>query len=139
MTTTYLSSNLSIYMISKEDIGALIKRHRNEARLQQKEVAAQTHCTPGFITKIEKGLTTPSLELAFRLETVLGLTNWEISSLVVRQSYDRAGNEGKEAKDGLKIGLLNPLKTSTELPNTPAQKFSIPLVLDLSISVRSQA
>ena len=58
----------------KHDIVTTVRQHRVLAGLTQQELADQVGVTRQTILSIEKGKYTPSVALALRLATVLGVT-----------------------------------------------------------------
>ena len=55
-------------------MGESISELRRNQKLSQSELARKCHVTQQFIQQIETGKRTPSLRVAFRLATALGVT-----------------------------------------------------------------
>lgn len=56
------------------DIGRQLKELRTLKQLSQRDVAAQAGVTSGFISQVEKNITSPSISTLKRLLDVLGIT-----------------------------------------------------------------
>ena len=63
---------------------------RKARRLTQRQFGEIGDVSGPYINNIEKGLRFPSLELVFQLEKGLGLSEPELSSLVIQVAYEKA-------------------------------------------------
>lgn len=58
-----MSRNLATHIDSREAVAARLKALRTEAGLSMKQMAALVGCVPGYLSRIEKGLRIPSLQM----------------------------------------------------------------------------
>jgi len=70
-------------MTDQESFGTLIRNARDRAELKQESLAQLVGCAPSYITKLEKGRSVPSLDLAMKLERALRLKPNELINRVI--------------------------------------------------------
>ena len=68
------------------DIGAKIKRRRQKLGLTQEELAARTELSKGFISQLERNLTSPSIATLMDILEVLGV---DISDFFTRDEDEK--------------------------------------------------
>ena len=75
-----------------------IKEIRIRRGLTQYQVARLVEVDDSYITKLEKGRKTASLEFAFKFEHALKIKSGEISDIIIQQIRDRVVRSGGGTK-----------------------------------------
>lgn len=67
---------------ARQELGKLLKQKRQEQGLTQRKLAVTANLDYTYVSKIEGGTQTPSVEALVRLAEVLGLVSAEINELL---------------------------------------------------------
>ena len=80
-------------MTEQESFGNLILSARERADLKQEALARLVGCAPSYITKLEKGRSIPSLDLAMKIERALHLKQNELINRVIALKLPKASRQ----------------------------------------------
>lgn len=72
----------SIARDANQEIGRILKRHREEQSLTQRHLALKADLDYSYVSKIENGLQNPSVESMIRLAEALEMPGSEINELL---------------------------------------------------------
>lgn len=106
-----------------KSISSMIKEARLTSRLTSRALAKKVECSESRLSQIESGLNRPSLELAFKIENVLGLVKREISYSIILEDYEKAKKVGEN--------VAPPPRIEAKLTEGVTGGITIPVRLDL--------
>ena len=67
---------------ARQELGKILRRRRLEQNLTQRNLALRAHLDYSYVSKIEGGSQSPSVEALVRISEALGIANVEINELL---------------------------------------------------------
>ena len=67
---------------ARQELGKILRRHRLEQNLTQRNLALKAHLDYTYVSKIEGGSQSPSVEALVRISESLGISNVELNELL---------------------------------------------------------
>jgi transcriptional regulator with XRE-family HTH domain len=67
---------------ARQELGKILRRRRLEQNLTQRSLALRAHLDYSYVSKIEGGSQSPSVEALVRISEALGIANVEINELL---------------------------------------------------------
>ena len=67
---------------ARQELGKILRRHRLEQNLTQRNLALKAHLDYTYVSKIEGGSQSPSVEALVRISESLGVSNVELNELL---------------------------------------------------------
>lgn len=67
---------------ARQELGKILRRRRLEQNLTQRNLALKAHLDYTYVSKIEGGSQSPSVEALVRISEALGISNVEVNELL---------------------------------------------------------